>query len=550
LELAGKYRLICELGQGGMAVVYLAVALGAANFRKLAVVKVIRPQVAEEPGVREMFFDEARLSARLNHPNIVQTYDVGESSGKHFMAMEYLEGASLSAILAHLKPPFALRAKALLEVLEGLRYAHELKDFDGTPLHIVHRDISPQNVFLTYTGQVKVLDFGIAKAATSSVQTATGVIKGKLKYMAPEQGLGRAVDGRADLYAVGVMLWEAMTGRRRFAPGVTEVAVFAAVASGVMPETPGAKELGYPGELDDILKRALAPNPADRYQTAGEFHAELDAVIQKMPPCSLKDLGAVAAEAFAAQRSEVNAVLQKRLRLLGAAEGAETTDDGRPTSPEQVPTVRPPRGTTESSIHAGGALPALGPTQGGSPDDGGSKGAAPEGSTQHGLVARVRASLVPVPSTGARWAVAVGALGIALALALVAGVWRAHGSTDPRLGARGEPAPSVPASLAALTSAESAVAPAASQRPPSPVDVPAAAPSAAERSGARAAAAGPAVPTRSRKGPVTGPAPEGLAPPAAPASASPAASRAEVERAVAPRPSTPKVQLERDNPWN
>src|SRR5208283_1308644 len=302
-NLAGKYRLIAELGQRGMATVYLAVALGTSGFRKLAVVKLLRPEIAVDQEFVQMFLDEARLCARLSHPNIVQTYDVGVDEVGHLMAMEYLDGVSLHAATAKLGKTggpltFAMQARVLLEVVEGLRYAHELKDYDGRSLDIVHRDVTPHNIFVTFDGQVKLLDFGIAKAATSSVRTATGVIKGKLTYMAPDQARGDPVDARADLYAVGVMLWEAITGRRRWPTGLSQPALFTRLASGEPPESPEAASFGYPEELDGIVLRTLAVNPADRYQTAAELAAALEGVLRKLEPVSLRDLGAMLAVAF------------------------------------------------------------------------------------------------------------------------------------------------------------------------------------------------------------------------------------------------------------
>jgi serine/threonine protein kinase len=349
VDLAGKYRLIAELGQGGMATVYLAVSIGKSGFRKLAVVKLIRPQFASDPDLIEMFLDEARLSARLNHPNVVQTYDVGVDDHRHFMAMEYLDGVSFNAAISRLTRQsgpvgFELRARVLLGVLEGLRYAHDLKDYDGTPLKIVHRDVTPHNIFVTYDGQVKLLDFGIAKAATSSVQTATGVIKGKLTYMAPEQALGDPVDGRADIYSVGVMLWEALTGRRRFPADLSDVAMFTRAATGEVPEAPSAASLGLPEEIDGILRRALAPKREERFQTAGELHAELEAVLRKAGPASLRDLGTMLATAFGRERQKIGQVIEEQFRLM---------DSGRPTAAEagELPTVHPPRGT-DSRIEA------------------------------------------------------------------------------------------------------------------------------------------------------------------------------------------------------
>ncbi len=343
MDLAGKYRLIAELGQGGMATVYLAVALGSSGFRKLAVVKLIRPQYASDPDLIQMFLDEARLCARLSHPNIVQTYDVGVDAGQYLMAMEYLDGVSLyTAVSRFVKTgtpfPFPLRARILSEVLEGLRYAHELRDYDGKTLDIVHRDVTPHNIFITYDGQVKLLDFGIAKATTSSVQTATGVIKGKLTYMAPEQAMCETIDARADLYAVGVMLWEAITGRRRWAAGLSDAAVFTRVASGELPEAPDAASRGFPAELDAIVLKSLAPKPEDRFQSAAEMRGALDAVLDTIEdPSSLRDLGRLLATTFAEDRKRIRQVIEMQFRAM---------ESGRPTNPSvNLPTVHPPRGT-------------------------------------------------------------------------------------------------------------------------------------------------------------------------------------------------------------
>src|ERR1700690_412184 len=313
-DLAGKYRLIAELGQGGMATVYLGVAMGTSGFRKLAVVKLLRPEIAVDTEFVEMFLDEAKLCARLSHPNIVHTYDVGVDEVGHLMAMEYLDGVSLHAAIAKLGRhggplKFPLQARVLLDVVEGLRYAHELKDYDGRSLEIVHRDVTPHNIFVTYDGQVKLLDFGIAKAATSSVRTATGVIKGKLTYMAPEQARGDEVDARADLYAVGVMLWEAVTGRRRWPKGLSQPALFTRLASGEPPESPNAASFGFPAEVDAIVLKAMAPKPDDRYQTAAELRDALEPVVRALAPPSVRELGAMLAHAFSDGRARLRNVI-------------------------------------------------------------------------------------------------------------------------------------------------------------------------------------------------------------------------------------------------
>lgn len=349
VNLAGKYRLIAELGQGGMATVYLAVALGDSGFRKLAVVKLLRTEFAVDEEFIQMFLDEARLCARLSHPNIVHTYDVGVEDGEHLIAMEYLDGVSLHAATAKLgRDPalfgFALRARVLLEVVEGLRYAHELTDYDGQSLQIVHRDVTPHNIFLTYDGQVKLLDFGIAKAATSSVKTATGVIKGKLTYMAPEQARGEHVDARADLYAVGVMLWEAVTGRRRWPTGIPEPALFTRLATGELPESPNAASRGLPAEIDDIVMRALAPKPEDRYQTAAELRDVLDGVLRSVEPVSMRNLSTTLSKTFAEDRRRIRDVIEEQFRTIDTG--------GIPSEPHQLPAVPYPNVSTSSKAQA------------------------------------------------------------------------------------------------------------------------------------------------------------------------------------------------------
>lgn len=344
-NLAGRYRLIAELGQGGMATVYLAVAMGTSGFRKLAVVKLLRPEIAVDDEFVQMFLDEARLSARLNHPNIVHTYDVGVDEVGHLIAMEYLDGVSLHAATSKLAKnggplTFPLQAKILLEVIEGLRYAHELKDYDGRSLEIVHRDVTPHNIFITFDGQVKLLDFGIAKAATSSVRTATGVIKGKLTYMAPEQARGEPVDARADLYAVGVMLWEAVTGRRRWPAGLSQPALFTRLAAGEPPESPKAASFGYPAGIDDVILRSLATKPEDRFQTAMELRDALEPLLRDLPQVSMRDLGTMLSTAFAEGRNRLRDIVEEQFRVIDAG--------GHASQPHMLPAVSPPGLITSS----------------------------------------------------------------------------------------------------------------------------------------------------------------------------------------------------------
>src|SRR5262245_23884883 len=212
----GDYRLIASLGRGGMAEVFLATRTGMVGFHKLVVVKRLRSDLLEEVHAaryRALLLDEARLAARLHHPNIVQTFEVGEHHGHPFMAMEYLDGQPLSSVLSKARRAARwvsteLALQIIADALAALAYAHDLADYDGSPLHIVHRDVSPQNIFWTYDGEIKLVDFGVAKFALKSMETEAGVVKGKLTYMAPEQARGAAVDRRADLFVVGILLWE------------------------------------------------------------------------------------------------------------------------------------------------------------------------------------------------------------------------------------------------------------------------------------------------------------------------------------------------------
>src|SRR5258708_5447298 len=273
----GKYRVLVELGQGGTAIVYLAVARGPSGFNKLVVLKALKKNLANDPEFRNMFLNEARLAARLNHPNIVQTNEVAEDEGVPVIVMEYLEGQPLSNLLIRGRNgPLSLAAhlRIITDSLAGLYYAHEVNDFDGTPLGVVHRDMTPHNVFVTFEGQVKVLDFGIAKLGTSMIETQAGVIKGKLRYMPPEQISGESIDRRADIYAVGVMLWEAAAGERLW-KSQSDATIMNKVLNGEIP-SPREKRPELTEELERIVMKALAADRNMRYPTAADLEQDLE----------------------------------------------------------------------------------------------------------------------------------------------------------------------------------------------------------------------------------------------------------------------------------
>jgi len=274
----GRYEIISSLGVGGMARVYLGLQRGPGAARKLLAIKQVRAEIAADEQVLAMFVDEARIALGLSHPNVVSTYEVVAEAGEFYMVLEYLEGQSLAQVFRRVgreNIPRVDHLWLLTQVLAGLHYAHTLADFDGTPLGIVHRDVSPANVFVTYTGQVKLVDFGIAKASGGLAETQHGIIKGKLGYAAPEQCLGRAVDARSDVYAVGVMLWEALALRRR-AVGETPVAVIQARVQ----DTEARLEDVWPDvspELAEVTRRALAVDPASRFSSAAELLRAIEA---------------------------------------------------------------------------------------------------------------------------------------------------------------------------------------------------------------------------------------------------------------------------------
>ncbi len=312
----GKFRLVALLGRGGMSDVFLAATDEEhVDFTKLVVIKKLREEFAQDAEFVMMFLDEARIAARLNHPNVIQTMEVGQTTDDYFLAMEYLDGQPLSRILSATSfgLPLGMHLSIVADALNGLHYAHELKDYDGTPLNVVHRDVTPHNVFVTYEGQVKVVDFGIAKAAGRAAETRVGVIKGKVGYMAPEQISLHPVDRRTDVYAVGVVLYEAAT-RKRMWEGVRQEDILSRVVHGDHPRSPRAKRPDVHPELDRIVQKALAFDPNDRYPTAAALQEDLEAFIsehEKRP--SPRQLGSVVAARFGEHQEHARKVIKQQL---------------------------------------------------------------------------------------------------------------------------------------------------------------------------------------------------------------------------------------------
>ena len=279
----GKYTLIRRLAVGGMAELFLARSTGSYGFEKLVVLKRILPSFAENPAFTQMFLGEARLAAGLDHPNIAHVFDFGEYGGALYFTMEYVRGRDVRQLVRAArdrgKPlPLAVVIHIIVGMLAGLHHAHEHRDAQGRPLQIVHRDISPANALVTYEGDVKLVDFGIAKAAALGPGTVGGSLKGKISYMSPEQCRGEALDRRSDLFSIGTLLWELTVGKRLFGlkTAASELTLLRTIDEANVPR-PCELVPRYPTELEAIVLRALARDPDDRFATALEFRVELEA---------------------------------------------------------------------------------------------------------------------------------------------------------------------------------------------------------------------------------------------------------------------------------
>lgn len=350
----GDYRLIARLARGGMAEVFLAVRRGMVGFTKLFVVKRTRDDVASSG----LLLDEARLAARLHHPNIVQTFEGGTHDGAPFLAMEYLDGQSYDHVLhalAREQQALApeLATLVLCDVLAALEYAHELRDFDDTPLGIVHRDVSPHNIFLTFQGEVKLVDFGVAKHALSTDETELGMVKGKLTYMAPEQAERLPLDARADLFSVGVVMWESLALRRLFAaesPALTLRRLLYEVVPSLASVVPGIDP-----RLTAICDRALERERASRYQSASDMRGEL-ALLIGSESAARAELAGMMQRLFAEERCARAELIKEALAsetVVNLADG-ELAPSSRPSVPPRRSSVPPHTPATVSLTPARG----------------------------------------------------------------------------------------------------------------------------------------------------------------------------------------------------
>jgi eukaryotic-like serine/threonine-protein kinase len=350
----GRYELLVPLARGGMAMVWAARLKGSRGFEKLVAVKTMLPGMSDNAEFERMFLDEATLAARIRHPHVVEILDLGEEDRILYIVMEWIEGEALNVIMNTASSrggiPVPIGVRIVMQACAGLHAAHELEDEQGRPLGLVHRDVSPQNILVTYGGVTKVADFGIAKAmARGGGSTAVGEVKGKVAYMAPEQALGNPVDRRADVFGLGILLYQLATGSHPFR-GDTDAETFAQIALGESIDFPRAQVPDYPPSLEAVLLKALAKDPDQRYESANALLRALD---KALPP-SMR--GSVADEEVGAfVRSLLGEARELRSAQLAAALREAELRLSRNSRAQIADTIPPPAsGLTDT--HGGTAF--------------------------------------------------------------------------------------------------------------------------------------------------------------------------------------------------
>ena len=371
----GRYEIVGPLASGGMAEILLARLAGPSGFMRPVVIKRILPHLAQKKDFVDMFLDEARIVAGIRHPNVVQVTELGHEAGELFLAMEYLEGESTSGLMRRLQTrgerlDQTLAAYIVAEACAGVHAAHELADENGKKLNIVHRDVTPHNVFIGYKGAIKVLDFGIATASDRISQTEAGQFKGKLEYASPEQCKGAVLDRRSDIFALGTILWELTTGKRLF-KRASAIDMQRAICEQPIP-APGAVAIDfpYPAELTAITMKALARKRRERYQTALELRHDLLVAMRKLSAriAPEEDLSVVMHRLFE-ERIEEKADMLRRVKSgasvprLPVGEADEQVEI--PVAVNVEYTSQPPEGATDtgslSEGSGGEAIPAAPP---------------------------------------------------------------------------------------------------------------------------------------------------------------------------------------------
>lgn len=351
---AQRYQIQHLIAAGGMAEVYLGESAGIEGFRKKVAIKRVLPKLSENQEFINMFLDEARLGAYLSHSKCVQVFDIGQGAGSHFIVMEYVDGADLKAVLDHLNGAKQLMSAPIacliaMQVCEGLAYAHGAHDHNGHSLEIVHRDISPHNVLMTKYGEVKLVDFGLAKASSHLTAEDEDIVKGKFGYLAPEITQRLGVDHRVDIFAAGILLWEMLAGRRLFL-GNNDLETFKQVQAAQIPDVRQWRK-DVPDELVLVLAKALAKDRDQRYQTADAFARDLAVVLARLgQPVTYLDVAALVQQAAAAReqtskprkaKDAEGVIGELILDTLHEFSGDELYDDALALQPDGKPSLRP-----------------------------------------------------------------------------------------------------------------------------------------------------------------------------------------------------------------
>jgi serine/threonine protein kinase len=366
-HVIGRYALFGEIASGGMAKVYFGRLMGPVGFSRTVAIKRLQPHFASDPEFAAMFLDEARLAARVRHPNVIPTLDVVATQGELFLVMEYVQGESLAKLVRSCADrgesvPVRIAASIMSGALLGLQAAHDAHDEHGTPLGLVHRDVSPQNILVGADGVPRVLDFGVAKALGRTQSTREGQVKGKLSYMAPEQFHGEAVTRQADIYAAAVVLWEALTGRRLFSGDNEAIVLARIVKHEVVPPSRYRSEVSH--ELDRVVLKGIASKPAHRYASARDMALALEKSVGPVSTIEVSEWVEQVAGAQLSDRAQQIASIERSSMSSsipglppggGAPAGAQPTlevDDtqlGAPPVASAPPTAVTKRSALESS---------------------------------------------------------------------------------------------------------------------------------------------------------------------------------------------------------
>jgi serine/threonine-protein kinase len=368
VETFGRYELLRKLATGGMGQVFLARQKGPVGFQKLLVVKRLLPHLSEDTDFIKMFLDEARIAGILNHPNIAQIYELGDVDGVLYIAMEYVQGEAISQVNARANQrkgglPLGLKCRIIADAAAGLDHAHQARSPSGRKLGLIHRDVSPQNVLVGFNGNVKLIDFGVAKVSNKLSHTVVGTIKGKHAYMSPEQARDEELDARSDVYGLGIVFYELLTSQRLFKRESDMATLKAVVGAKVIP--PSEAVPGIPKSLDAVVMKALARRREERFQSAGELQLALeDFLLAERLPGTPAHLTAFMKELFSSELEEERfasepTVIQYDPRLAREPSSPSSTK----VAPAQAPAPQPkparaPAGATPSKGRAAAPAPA------------------------------------------------------------------------------------------------------------------------------------------------------------------------------------------------